>query len=80
MALVDSFFYERFVLAPWNLVMYNVFKQGDGGGPDVFGREPWYFYFVNGFLNFNVVFLFALAALPVLVSCAEWLYLLSSTD
>ncbi len=26
------------------------------------GVEPWYFYFVNGFLNFNVVFVMALLA------------------
>ena len=28
------------------------------------GVEPWTFYFVNGFLNFNVVFLLALLAIP----------------
>ena len=30
------------------------------------GVEPWHFYFVNGFLNFNVVFLLALLAVPLI--------------
>jgi hypothetical protein len=30
------------------------------------GVEPWHFYFVNGFLNFNVVFVLALLA-PLLI-------------
>ena len=30
--------------------------------------EPWTFYFLNGFLNFNVVFPLALLSLPVCVS------------
>lgn len=30
------------------------------------GVEPWHFYFVNGFLNFNVVFLLALLAAPLI--------------
>lgn len=29
------------------------------------GTEPWYFYFINGFLNFNVVFVLALLVLPL---------------
>lgn len=29
------------------------------------GTEPWPFYFINGFLNFNVVFILALLALPL---------------
>ena len=32
------------------------------------GIEPWTFYFLNGFLNFNVIFPMALVALPVCVS------------
>ncbi len=30
------------------------------------GVEPWSFYFVNGFLNFNVVFILALLAIPLI--------------
>jgi len=29
------------------------------------GTEPWHYYFVNGFLNFNIVFLLALFSLPL---------------
>lgn len=29
------------------------------------GVEPWSFYFINGFLNFNVVFILALFAIPL---------------
>ncbi|CAB1316968.1 unnamed protein product, partial [Coregonus sp. 'balchen'] len=29
------------------------------------GTEPWPFYFKNGFLNFNVVFVLALLSLPL---------------
>lgn len=36
------------------------------------GTEPWYFYLINGFLNFNVAFALALLALP-LTSVMEYL-------
>lgn len=29
------------------------------------GTEPWHFYLINGFLNFNVAFALALLALPL---------------
>lgn len=58
---IDSFYYGRFVVAPLNIVLYNVFSDH---GPDLYGTSPWTFYFLNGFLNFNVVFPLALAALP----------------
>ena len=32
------------------------------------GVEPWSFYFLNGFLNFNIVFILALVAFPFAVS------------
>jgi hypothetical protein len=32
------------------------------------GVESWTFYFKNGFLNFNIFFIFALISLPVVVS------------
>ena len=31
------------------------------------GVEPWTFYFLNGFLNFNLVFVLALVSLPLYV-------------
>ncbi|KAJ3340443.1 mannosyltransferase [Gonapodya sp. JEL0774] len=62
--LIDSFFYRRPVFASLNLVLYNVFS-GPGRGPDIFGTEPWWFYLVNLTLNWNIMFLLALAALPL---------------
>lgn len=52
MTILDSLHFGRLVIAPWNLVKYNVFG---GAGPDLYGTEPWSFYFINGFLNFNIV-------------------------
>ncbi|XP_073458526.1 alpha-1,2-mannosyltransferase ALG9 isoform X1 [Aquarana catesbeiana] len=59
---IDSYYYGKLVIAPLNIVLYNVFTPH---GPDLYGTEPWPFYFINGFLNFNVVFILALLALPM---------------
>ena len=49
--------------APFNLhSRYNVFTPH---GPDLYGTEPTSFYLLNGLLNFNFMFLAALAVLPV---------------
>ena len=53
------------MVVPWRIVLYNVFS-GSGKGPDIFGTEPWHFYFRNMLLNFNVWFILALAAGPLL--------------
>uniref|UniRef100_A0A2P2I866 Mannosyltransferase n=1 Tax=Hirondellea gigas TaxID=1518452 RepID=A0A2P2I866_9CRUS len=65
MITVDSSYYGRLVVAPANLLLYNLFTSH---GPNLYGTEPWTYYFVNGFLNFNVAFLLALAALPIYVA------------
>lgn len=49
------------VVAPLNIVKYNVLK----GGSHLYGVEPWHFYLANGFLNFNVALVLALAVLPL---------------
>ncbi|XP_015238314.1 PREDICTED: alpha-1,2-mannosyltransferase ALG9 [Cyprinodon variegatus] len=59
---IDSFFYGKLVIAPLNILLYNVFTEH---GPDLYGTEPWSFYFVNGVLNFNLVFVLALFSLPL---------------
>nr|XP_034995071.1 alpha-1,2-mannosyltransferase ALG9 isoform X2 [Zootoca vivipara] len=59
---VDSYHYGKLVITPLNIVLYNVFTPH---GPDLYGTEPWSFYFINGFLNFNVAFVLALLALPL---------------
>nr|XP_040141128.1 alpha-1,2-mannosyltransferase ALG9 isoform X5 [Ictidomys tridecemlineatus] len=67
--VIDSYYYGKLVIAPLNIVLYNVFTSH---GPDLYGTEPWYFYLVNGFLNFNVAFALALLVLP-LTSLMEYL-------
>ncbi|XP_043936934.1 alpha-1,2-mannosyltransferase ALG9 isoform X2 [Protopterus annectens] len=59
---IDTYYYGKLVIAPLNIVLYNVFTSH---GPDLYGTEPWPFYFINGFLNFNVAFILALLALPL---------------
>lgn len=59
MIWIDSIYYGRFVLAPLNIIMYNVFTSH---GPDIYGTEPFSYYIANGFLNFNFIFIGALIA------------------
>ena len=63
---IDTFFYRKFVVVPWNIVMYNVFSDRDRG-PNIFGTEPWHYYFRNLLLNFNIWFLLALISAPLLI-------------
>ncbi|KAI8579539.1 hypothetical protein K450DRAFT_271849 [Umbelopsis ramanniana AG] len=58
---IDYYFYEKLEFVPLNIVLYNVFG-GPDRGPNIFGTEPWSFYIVNGFLNFNIIFLLALGS------------------
>lgn len=79
MVLIDQAFYQKWTVVPLNIVLYNVFSETEAG-PDIYGTEPWYFYFLNGFLNFNVAFLAALASLPTLLfsyamTRAKWISL-----
>lgn len=50
----------------WNIVKYNIFSKN--GGPDLYGTEPWTFYFKNLALNFNLWFVLALLALPLFIT------------
>lgn len=59
------FFYRKIEVVPWNIVKYNIFSSG--GGPELYGTEPWTFYFKNLALNFNVWFVLALFALPIFI-------------
>ncbi|OAX78594.1 hypothetical protein ACJ72_07095 [Emergomyces africanus] len=62
----DSLFYRQLVVVPWNIVSYNMLGES-GKGPNIFGTEPWTFYFRNLLLNFNIWFILALSAAPLLV-------------
>ena len=64
---VDTWAYKKFEIVPLNIVMYNVFG-GSGKGPDIYGTEPWWFYFANLALNFNILFPLALLSAPLLVN------------
>ncbi|XP_017768643.1 PREDICTED: alpha-1,2-mannosyltransferase ALG9 [Nicrophorus vespilloides] len=57
MVLIDSSYYGKLVIAPWNIVKYNVFG---GAGPDLYGTEPFSYYLLNGFLNFNFIWVLGL--------------------
>lgn len=63
--LTDSLYYGKLVIAPLNIVLYNVFSPH---GANLYGIEPWTFYFSNLLLNFNLVLLASAASLPVMVS------------
>ncbi|EEH20179.1 hypothetical protein PABG_02438 [Paracoccidioides brasiliensis Pb03] len=64
--VADSLYYRKLVIVPWDIVAYNVFG-GSGKGPNIFGTESWAFYFRNLLLNFNIWFIFALSAAPLLI-------------
>ncbi|KAK9879809.1 hypothetical protein WA026_006868 [Henosepilachna vigintioctopunctata] len=66
MAIIDSFYYGRLVIAPFNIVKYNVLG---GAGPELYGTEPFSFYFINGFLNFNFIWLLALISPAAIILC-----------
>lgn len=68
---LDTFFYHKIVVIPWRIVMYNVFS-GSERGPNIFGTEPWDFYARNLLLNFNVWFLLAISAGPLL--CLDFFF------
>ncbi len=67
---VDLLYYQKWVLALLNILKYNA----AGGDSVLFGVEPWYFYGVNAFLNFNVVFVLYLVAFPV---CSQFAFFIS---
>ncbi|XP_041357482.1 alpha-1,2-mannosyltransferase ALG9-like isoform X1 [Gigantopelta aegis] len=46
----DSDLYGGLVIAPLNIILYNVFSEH---GPDLYGTEPVSFYLVNGFVCFT---------------------------
>jgi len=65
---VDTHFYHKLVIAPLQIVLYNVFGHA---GPELYGVEPWYYYLLNGFLNFNFVLPLALVA-PLILLLWGW--------
>ncbi|KAG0150285.1 hypothetical protein CROQUDRAFT_668606 [Cronartium quercuum f. sp. fusiforme G11] len=69
--LIDTLAYGHSVFVPLKIILYNVFPSA-GSGPELYGTEPWYYYFLNLALNFNIVFPLALASLPLLYITANF--------
>jgi len=65
LVIIDSYYYGRFVIAPLNAVLYNVFNNH--AGPELYGVEGKTFYLINLFLNFNLVLVASLFSLPMLI-------------
>lgn len=63
---LDTLFYGKLTIVPWNIVKYNVFPDARRG-PNLYGTEPAEFYLHNLLLNLNVIVPFALASLPALL-------------
>lgn len=64
-SFIDSYYLQKLVFVPINIVLYNVFG-GEGEGPEIFGVEPLSYYILNLLLNFQ--FVLPLAALGVLIN------------
>lgn len=65
MVALDSLYYGKLTIVPWNIVRYNIFPDSSRG-PTLYGTEPPTFYIFNLLLNFNVLVPLALLSLPVL--------------
>ena len=63
---MDQMIYRQYTIVAWNIIKYNILS--DGRGPELYGTEPWYYYILNGFLNFNIVFLLAIGSAICVVS------------
>lgn len=61
-ALVDYYSYGFWAFPTWNIFVYN----SQGGGDELYGVEPFSYYVKNLALNFNVVSLLGVMALPVI--------------
>ena len=70
-AIIDSFFYGRWVVPPWNIVKYNVLSgAGNDAGSELYGTEPWYFYLLNLALNFNLLLPLSLLSPLAILTCS----------
>lgn len=64
---IDTLAYGKFSFVPLNTVLYNLFSRNRGAGPELYGTEPFTYYFSNLLLNFNIFFPLALLSLPLLL-------------
>ena len=68
--VVDYYYYRKFIVAVLNIFIYNS-NAGSEHGQNLYGVEPWTFFFRNLFLNYSIVFLASLLA-PVVAIAAYW--------
>jgi hypothetical protein len=62
--LIDHHYYHKWLIPALNIVLYNATTQ-HGGGAQLYGEEPWWFYPQNLALNFNIVLPLAVISIPV---------------
>ncbi|CAO1624326.1 unnamed protein product [Parajaminaea phylloscopi] len=66
--VIDTLFYGRLTLVPWNIVVYNILSSKRGAGPELYGVEPPWFYLANLALNAGPIILaLALGTAPLLL-------------
>ncbi|KAI0094255.1 glycosyltransferase family 22 protein [Irpex rosettiformis] len=61
---IDTLFYGKLTIVPWNIVNYNVFSSH---GPNLYGTEHLSYYIDNLLLNMNVIIPLAFFSLPALL-------------
>lgn len=66
MVVIDSSYFGKIVAAPINLVIYNVFTSH---GPNLYGTESISFYFINGALNYNIIWVSIIIYFIILYMC-----------
>ncbi|EFO27810.1 plasmid Maintenance protein containing protein [Loa loa] len=69
LVIVDSYYFGKIVLAPLNIVLYNVFSSH---GPNLYGVEDVKFYIKNLLLNWNVVIILFPFAVPLAGLAYVW--------
>ncbi|KAF5396313.1 Mannosyltransferase [Paragonimus heterotremus] len=78
MLIVDSLHYGRLVLAPLNIITYNLFARTanvTGSASQLYGVEPVSFYLKNYLLNYNIACLLACGFLLCTVFCIPYAWL-----
>lgn len=68
LVLMDQMFYRQYTVVAWNIIKYNILETSKG--PALYGTEPWYYYILNGILNFNIAFVLALGSVVCLLITA----------
>ncbi|ETO14282.1 Plasmid Maintenance Protein containing protein [Reticulomyxa filosa] len=54
--LVDKVYFGKWMIAPLNIIAYNLHFAGGDKGQNLYGVEPWYYYVLNLTSNFNLVY------------------------